>query len=203
MTAVSATQWSLEDLIEWISVGLRAHPGVDRALQVWRPAAPAADRNGYEVAGAYRQMATAAAKSAGCGRRLGVYFAHARVTRGCVMLIRLIAIPLMVSTIAVADAVPKLDVTPSCQGAAAAGFVQQTQERLQQCIDSENRTRDKLQKDWATFSATDRAYCLTSIKAFAPTYTELATCLEIRRDARNIKSESDTPPITPKTPRKK
>ncbi len=97
------------------------------------------------------------------------------------------ALSLVAQLIVVADQVPKLDVTPSCRGAAAAGYIQQGVERLQTCINSENRTRDDLATKWATFPAADRAYCVATVKGFSPTYTELATCLEMQQYAREAK----------------
>src|SRR3954468_15987838 len=98
------------------------------------------------------------------------------------MFVPLLLLPLAVQLIAAADAVPTLNVTPSCKGAAAAGYIATTEARLQTCIDSEHRTRDQLAKDWKSFPATAWTFCLSSIAGFEPTYTELATCLEMKRD---------------------
>lgn len=103
------------------------------------------------------------------------------------MFVPLLAVPLAVQLIAATGDIPKLDVTASCRGAAEAGYATTTRERLQNCIDSEHRTRDQLGKSWSTFPASSRAFCLSSIARFAPTYTELATCLEMRRDLANPK----------------
>ena len=84
---------------------------------------------------------------------------------------------------AVADSVPSWDVTTSCRGAAEAGFVQETAVNLQRCLDSEKRTREQLNKDWSTFPAADRVRCVKT-QTFSPTYSELATCLEMNRDIR-------------------
>ena len=111
------------------------------------------------------------------------------------MFVPLSALPLAVLLIAAADGVPKLDVTPSCRGAAEAGYIATTEERLKTCIDSEQRTRDQLDKNWPSFPAVDRASCISSIKGFEPTYSELATCLEMKRDLKNTKpAEADTAP---------
>ena len=105
--------------------------------------------------------------------------------------------PLALQWIAVADAVPNLNVTPSCQGAARSGTFGTTEDRLQNCIASEQRTRDKLEKTWSSFSASDRDWCVSSIAQFGPTYTELASCLEMKRDLANIKpAEADIRPTT-------
>ena len=103
------------------------------------------------------------------------------------MFVPLLAVPLAVQMIAAAGALPKLDVTASCRGAAEAGYATTTRERLQNCIDSEQRTRDQLEKDWASFPAADRTWCVSSIQGFQPTYSELATCLEMKRDLRTMK----------------
>jgi|SRR5215212_11833714 hypothetical protein len=103
------------------------------------------------------------------------------------MFVPLLAVPLALQLIAATNGVPKLDVTASCRGAAEAGYATTTRERLQNCIDSEHRTRDQLGKSWASFPASSRAFCLSSIARFAPTYTELATCLEMKRDLANTK----------------
>jgi len=85
---------------------------------------------------------------------------------------------------AVADNVPNWNVTTSCRGAAEAGFTQDTAANLQRCIDSEKQTREQLSKDWSTFPAADRIRCVKT-QTFSPTYSELATCLEMNRDLRN------------------
>ena len=110
------------------------------------------------------------------------------------------AIPLAAFWVAVADGVPTLDVSQSCRGAASAGFAGQTAaERMQACLASEQRTRELLEKNWATFLAADRTYCANAIKGFAPTYTELATCLETQRDARKIRTTTPDPIKPPTT----
>lgn len=80
--------------------------------------------------------------------------------------------------------VPHWDVTASCKGAAAAaGEGEQAQARLKGCLESEQRTREMLEKTWTGFAAKDRAQCIKTIQWFEPTYTELAACLEMGRDA--------------------
>jgi hypothetical protein len=99
------------------------------------------------------------------------------------MIKTLLAAPLTLQLVG-ADAVPIFDVTPSCRGAAAAGYMQQGDERLRTCIDSEKRTRDQLKDQWSSFEASDRARCVQSIHWFEPTYTELASCLEMAKSVR-------------------
>lgn len=84
-----------------------------------------------------------------------------------------------------AVSLPNWDVTPSCRGAANAGYVAQTSDQLQICVNREQRTRDQLERAWATYPILDRNECIQSIKWFEPTYSELATCLEMRTQVRN------------------
>jgi hypothetical protein len=95
---------------------------------------------------------------------------------------------------AVADSVPSWDVTASCRAAASIAH-SETGGRSQSCLASEQRTRDELTKYWSTYPAEDRIGCVKSL-TFSPTYTELVTCLEMRRDVRALRNAkpADTDP---------
>jgi hypothetical protein len=84
--------------------------------------------------------------------------------------------------VAVADCVPKLDVTPSCRGAMAAKVLTQNVDAMQSCLDSEKKAHDQLAKEWLEFTPADRAKCVNAIMIFLPTYTELLTCLEFSKE---------------------
>jgi hypothetical protein len=120
------------------------------------------------------------------------------------MFVPIYALPLVIQVAtkdvtAATGNVPHWDTTASCKGAAAAaGEGEQGQARLKGCMDSEQRTRAQLEKSWTGFSAADRTTCIRTIQWFEPTYTELAACLEMGRDAKT------GAPITPlkKTPGK-
>jgi hypothetical protein len=88
----------------------------------------------------------------------------------------------------VADSVPSWDVTASCRGGASVAYNQAPSERLQSCLASEQRTREELTKHWSAYPAADRVGCAKSL-TFSPTYTELLTCLEMRRDVRSVRGE--------------
>jgi hypothetical protein len=96
---------------------------------------------------------------------------------------------------AVADSVPSSDLTASCRAAASAGFSEAPSERVTSCLASEQRTREELTKNWSNFPAEDRIGCVKSL-TFSPTYTELLTCLEMRRDVRVLRDAkpADTNP---------
>jgi hypothetical protein len=96
---------------------------------------------------------------------------------------------------AVADSVPSWDLTASCRAAGLAGYSQTPDERVKSCLASEQRTREELTKYWSTYPAEDRIGCVKSL-TFSPTYTELVTCLEMRRDVRVLRDAkpADTNP---------
>ena len=109
------------------------------------------------------------------------------------MFVPLFALPLALQLVAMGDGVPNLNVRPSCEGAAQPGYIATTEDRLKSCIDTEQRTREQLGKDWANFPSADRVLCISSIAGFEPTYSELATCLEMKRDLKNAKPARPTP----------
>jgi len=104
----------------------------------------------------------------------------------------ILAMPLTASlalslvTVAAADTVPNLNVTPSCRGAARAVAQADSEKREKACYETEKTAREKLAQNWGTFPAKDRNFCMASLKSYAPTYTELAVCLEMIRDVRQI-----------------
>jgi hypothetical protein len=72
------------------------------------------------------------------------------------------------------DRVPQFDVGPSCRESTVAD-----------CLTMENFARDKLIKDWPTFTAHDRAMCVMEEKMSGPpSYVGWLTCLEINANAR-------------------
>jgi hypothetical protein len=96
---------------------------------------------------------------------------------------------------AVSNSVPSWDVTASCRGASSFAISVTASERLTSCLASEQRTREQLNKDWSTYRAEDRVGCVKSL-TFSPTYTELVTCLEMRRDVKKLRDAkpADTNP---------
>jgi len=93
------------------------------------------------------------------------------------------------ATVLVADQVPKLDFTPSCR-ASADGILGLKQD-IETCIQSENAARDEVAKQWGSFPAADRASCsrLTTMSGGRGTYTELITCLEMKRESAKLPKE--------------
>ena len=91
------------------------------------------------------------------------------------------------------NGVPNWDVTSSCRAAAQVATAGEAGDREKSCIESENRAREKLAADWSTYPAAERTRCIGSIEWFSPTYTELATCLEMYGQAKNIRENEPTP----------
>jgi hypothetical protein len=105
-----------------------------------------------------------------------------------IMWVPVLALPLAAHLVtAVADRVPNLDLRQSCRGAAAEST---NKDRLQTCLASEQKTREQLAKDWSTYPAADRTNCVSGIMSFAPTYTELITCLEMQRDLKQSREQA-------------
>jgi hypothetical protein len=109
-------------------------------------------------------------------------------TRNAIMFKFILALPLVFPLVSVAwaDTVPSLDVTASCKGAARAVVKAESEKREKACYETEKAARDKLNQNWSSFPDKDRNFCIGSVKGYAPTYTELAICLEMIRDVRQI-----------------
>jgi hypothetical protein len=84
----------------------------------------------------------------------------------------------------VAD-VPQLNVAPSCRAAAEGSLG--LRDSYEACANSENTAREELRKQWDQFPSADRAGCLNmTTTGTGGTYTELLTCLEMKREARKL-----------------
>jgi hypothetical protein len=103
------------------------------------------------------------------------------------MFLRFDAVLLAGSLWLAADGVPTFNVEPFCRAVASRAAPVGDADV---CLRQEREARDQLVKQWAQFPAADRAYCqqLHTIGG-DPTYTELLTCLELQRDARNLREK--------------
>lgn len=92
------------------------------------------------------------------------------------------------------DQYPVLNVAPVCHGIAnqsglEAGLGSTT---FDACIKGEQETREAMIKEWPTFNSDDMAHCKTeTTMGGESSYTELATCLEMSRDVRKMRSETN------------
>jgi len=101
------------------------------------------------------------------------------------------------------DNVPTLNVEQVCQGIAQQGGVTfhdaAVAQEKKDCIDSEQAIREELAKQWSSFDAADKVHCANESRMGGESsYTELLTCLEMARDVRAMRSESEeSNPVAP------
>jgi|ERR1051325_375393 hypothetical protein len=89
-----------------------------------------------------------------------------------------------------ASDVPTLDVTPTCRPIANdRSFAIDTD----RCFKTEREARDQLTREWENFPAADRTLCTqTATMGGAPSYVELITCLEMKRDVAQLPNRNMT-----------
>lgn len=90
-----------------------------------------------------------------------------------------------------AQSVPALNVTATCRDIPAdmAGVKRDAAA----CLKSEDTARDTLNKEWGSFPAADRTLCTqTATMGGTASYVELLTCLELKRDVRNLPKDQLT-----------
>jgi hypothetical protein len=88
---------------------------------------------------------------------------------------------------ALADEVPNLDVAPLCHGIADQGAdpfeAGDPMVSFKQCIESEQKDRATVAKEWSQFSAENKRMCTDEATAGGESsYTDLLSCLEMARD---------------------
>jgi len=97
----------------------------------------------------------------------------------------------MVATAAPAAAqrIPTFDVTASCRQAASRAAPIGT---VDTCLKIEHEAREQLAREWATFAPADKSHCIgLATLGGDPTYTELLSCLELAREAKNAAQGKD------------
>jgi hypothetical protein len=90
------------------------------------------------------------------------------------------------------DAIPTLDVNPVCHGIAMQGELEEglQQTNFEQCVKSEQDTREQLKKEWSSFTTSDKTSCVALARTGGePSYTELITCMEMARDVRKLRED--------------
>ena len=86
-----------------------------------------------------------------------------------------------------AGGLPTLDVGPSCD-AAGRGAVTLGRDR-KACLGDETTAQDTLRQNWSKYAAADKSDCIGMVRTGGPaSYVELLSCVEILRDARNIRN---------------
>jgi hypothetical protein len=88
------------------------------------------------------------------------------------------------------QAIPDLNVDPVCHGIAqqAANPSEKGGPDLafSQCVQSEQTMRQKLVDEWSTFSPSEKSNCIGAQGGGLTSYTDLVSCLEMAKDARQL-----------------
>jgi hypothetical protein len=82
---------------------------------------------------------------------------------------------------------PTLPVGPSCDAAARGSVVLGRDKKA--CLADETTAQDTLKQNWSKYAAADKSECIGMVTTGGPaSYVELLSCVEILRDARNIRN---------------
>jgi hypothetical protein len=99
----------------------------------------------------------------------------------------LVATPLLAAAV---DRVPTFDIGPTCQGAATTAGAGGRGSEV--CVKTELSARDQLAEQWDSFSAAERDHCVSlTTMTRMPSYVQVLVCLEMTRDARNLRAPSE------------
>jgi hypothetical protein len=105
---------------------------------------------------------------------------------------KIISITIILAAVSAALAkdggLPKLNTEAGCRASekALSAATGTTSDTLGSCISDENDARKKLEKDWATYPASDKARCIQP-KEYTPGYIEWLTCLEMDGNVRALR----------------
>jgi hypothetical protein len=87
-----------------------------------------------------------------------------------------------------ADSIPAFNVEPHCRAIAKRTGLSQD---LEICLQQEQAAKDQLDRQWAQFTSAEKSHCLRlSTLGGNPIYTELLACLELERDARELRERN-------------
>jgi hypothetical protein len=90
---------------------------------------------------------------------------------------------------------PKIDLEKVCRASEKeinAVFTGINRDVFAACMSDEKAAQEQLQKDWATFSTSDKARCVLP-NDYLPSYVEWSTCIEMTRDVRRMRKEQPAP----------
>ena len=86
--------------------------------------------------------------------------------------------------------VPTLEVSPTCKPIANDRSLAIDTDR---CLKTERAAREQLAREWENFPAADRVLCTqTASMGGLPSYVELITCLEMKRDVAQLPNRNMT-----------
>ncbi len=96
------------------------------------------------------------------------------------------------------DDVPALNVDPVCHGiaqqAASPGEKGGPDLAFAQCVKNEQGMKQKLVGEWSTFVPGEKTNCVgEETSSSLPSYTDLVTCLEMARAARQLNAPAQAP----------
>jgi hypothetical protein len=93
--------------------------------------------------------------------------------------------------------IPHINIEETCRAAARAmtGLMggRTTEQDRNACLESEQKAREQIIKDQATYSSADKRRCMRT-GVYLPSYVEWLTCLEMERDVRKMRQGE--PPAT-------
>src|SRR2546430_8484197 len=91
--------------------------------------------------------------------------------------------------------VPTIDIKKTCQVAASVMVSLMggttTEQDINACLDSEQKARDQIIKDLATYASAYKKQCMRT-DVYIPSYVEWLTCLEMERDVRTMQQPEET-----------
>lgn len=92
-----------------------------------------------------------------------------------------------------ADGPPRLEVTASCE-AAARGALSAGRDRAA-CLADEHAAEAVVVKNWPKYDADNKTQCVGNVTTGGPaSYVELLSCLEVMRDAKEMRAADDGAP---------
>jgi hypothetical protein len=102
--------------------------------------------------------------------------------------------------VATSGGVPRIDIESNCQATEKTIqdiFGDSTGITVGNCMRQENAAREDMLKDWASYTAADKAHCAQP-KGYNPSYVEWLTCFEMQRDVRQLRLENPVPGAQPR-----
>ena len=107
--------------------------------------------------------------------------------------------------IAASSGPPTIDVATTCRTSEkeiVKIFGDTTAATFEGCMRQENEALERIQKDWAAYSASAKAHCVQA-KSYMPSYVEWLTCLEMEQHLKELRAkEAEVTPPAP-VPRKR
>ena len=90
---------------------------------------------------------------------------------------------------------PTVNIKDTCR--AAAGVMvslmggSTTQNDVEICLESEEKARQQILKDWSSYAASDRGFCVQA-NVYLPSYIEWLTCFEMNKVVREARKAQGT-----------